>query len=211
MGTRPACLLSFLVLAAAAGAEPVAQAVTPATRPFALGDVRLLDSPFKAAMERNASYLLSIEPDRLLHNTRKYAGLAPKAEAYGGWESLGIAGHTLGHYLTALSQQYAATGDERFRKRIDYIVSEMAVCQAAYGDGYIGALPPLELRTLRAFKRGVVEPRDAATFQGAPGCPGTPSTRCSTGSRTPGRSEAMPRRGRSPLSLPTGRTRSPPG
>ena len=166
MGTRPACLLSFLVLAAAAGAEPVAQAVTPAARPFALGDVRLLDSPFKAAMERNASYLLSIEPDRLLHNTRKYAGLAPKAEAYGGWESLGIAGHTLGHYLTALSQQYSATGDTRFRERIDYIVSEMAVCQAAYGDGYIGALPPLELQTLRNLGRGIVELQNPGSFKG---------------------------------------------
>jgi hypothetical protein len=92
-------------------------------------------------MERNADYLLSIEPDRLLHNTRLYAGFAPKGEIYGGWESAGIAGHTLGHYLTAISQQYAATGDARFKKRIDYIISEMAACQQAYGDGYIGALP----------------------------------------------------------------------
>ena len=162
MRTRLALLLSSLALAFPARAEPVA----PVALPFALGDVRLLDGPFMWAMERNANYLLSIEPDRLLHNTRKYAGLEPKAEAYGGWEYFGIAGHTLGHYLTALSQQFAATGDERFRKRIDYIISEMAVCQAAYGDGYIGALPPLELQTLRNFKRGIVEPRDSATFKG---------------------------------------------
>ena len=159
-------MITSLALATTAKALPVTPAVAPAARPFALGDVRLLDSPFKAAMERNAAYLLSIEPDRLLHNARKFAGLTPKAEAYGGWEYFGIAGHTLGHYLTALAQQYAATGDERFRKRIDYIVSEMALCQAAYGDGYIGALPPLELVTLRNFKRGIVEPRDAETFQG---------------------------------------------
>ena len=88
-------------------------------RPFGLGDVRLLDSPFKSAMERNAAYLLSIEPDRLLHNTRQYAGLTPKGGVYGGWEAAGIAGHTLGHYLTAISQQYAATGDARFKERID--------------------------------------------------------------------------------------------
>ncbi len=166
MGVRLARLISPLVLAAAARAQPVAQAITPAARPFALGEVRLLESPFKAAMERNASYLLSIEPDRLLHNSRKYAGLVPKAEAYGGWEFFGIAGHTLGHYLTALSQQYAASGDGRYRKRIDYIVAEMAECQAAYGDGYIGALPPLELRTLRDFKRGIVEVQDSGSFKG---------------------------------------------
>ena len=162
MGTRLSCILAALVLAPAARPGPVA----PAARPFALGEVRLLDGPFKAAMERNAAYLLSIEPDRLLHNARQYAGLPPKAEAYGGWEAFGIAGHTLGHYLTALSQQFAATGDERFRARIDYIVSEMALCQAAYGDGYIGALRPLELLTLRNFKRGIIRPADAETFEG---------------------------------------------
>ncbi len=69
--------------------------------------MQLLDSPFKRASERNARYLLSLDPDRLLHNTRKYAGLAPKAELYGGWESQGIAGHTLGHYLSALALQFA--------------------------------------------------------------------------------------------------------
>jgi DUF1680 family protein len=166
MTPRLAYLIPCLLVATLGQAEPVTQAVVPAARPFALGDVRLLDSPFKAAMERNLGYLLSIEPDRLLHNTRKYAGLVPKGEIYHGWEYFGIAGHTLGHYLTALSQQYAATGDERFRKRIDYIVAEMAECQAAYGDGYIGALPPLELQTLRNFKHGIVEPKNSGTFVG---------------------------------------------
>ena len=124
--------------------------------PFSLSQVQLLDSPFKQAMERNAAYLLSLEPDRFLHNTRQYAGLTPKGELYGGWESQGIAGHSLGHYLTAISQQYAATGDKRFQEKIDYTISEMAECQKAYGDGYVGALPPKELAVLRGFKDGKV-------------------------------------------------------
>ncbi len=124
---------------------------------FPLSEVRLLDSPFKAAMERNAAYLLSLDPDRLLHNVRLYAGLTPKGAIYGGWERQGVAGHTLGHYLTAISQQFAATGDVRFRKRIDYIVGEMAECQKAYGDGYVGALPPKELGTLRGLREGRVD------------------------------------------------------
>jgi uncharacterized protein len=161
-----ACLLASLISPHLAKGEPPLSAITPAARPFALGDVRLLESPFKQAMDRNADYLLSIEPDRLLHNTRLYAGLAPKGELYGGWESAGIAGHTLGHYLTAISQQYAATGDERFRERIDYIVAEMEECQKAYGDGYIGALPPRELQTLRRFKDGIVEIEGPFTFKG---------------------------------------------
>jgi uncharacterized protein len=158
--------LAALSIAAIAPPPGVAAEGQVAARPFALGAVRLLDSPFRQAMERNAEYLLSIEPDRLLHNTRRYAGLEPKGESYGGWESHGIAGHTLGHYLTALSQQFAATGDARFRQRIDYIVSEMSECQKAYGDGYIGALPPLELQTMRNFKEGIVEPQGPFNFKG---------------------------------------------
>lgn len=145
---RLACL-TLLTATVGARAEPV--------QTFPLGNVQLLDSRFKANMERNAAYLLSLDPDRFLHNTRLYAGLQPKGELYGGWESRGIAGHSLGHYLTALSQQYAATGDKRFRERIDYIVAQMAECQKAYGDGYIGALPPPELAALRALKTGNVE------------------------------------------------------
>ena len=137
-----------------------------AVEPFALRQVELLASPFKAAMERNAKYLLALDPDRLLHNTRKYAGLLPKGELYSGWEARGIAGHTLGHYLTALSQQYAASGDVRFRDRIAYIIREMAECQQAYVDGYIGALPPLELQALRGFKDGKVEVQGSFNFKG---------------------------------------------
>lgn len=158
-------LLRSVLLASLVMAGIAANAATPTVKAFGLGDVELLDSPFKQAMERNALYLLSLDADRLLHNTRKYAGLQPKGELYGGWESQGIAGHTLGHYLTALSQQYAATRDRRFKERIDYIIKEMAECQRAYGDGYIGALPPKELATLRGFKQGKVEIKDAFTFK----------------------------------------------
>src|SRR6476619_8372574 len=87
--------------------------------PFDLRAVRLLDGPFRAAQQRNARYLLSLDPDRMLHNFRVNAGLTPKAPVYGGWESeepwVGIRchGHTLGHYLTAAALMYASTGDER--------------------------------------------------------------------------------------------------
>lgn len=139
--------------------------------PFGFSAVRLGDGPFKRAMQLNAAYLLSLDPDRLLHNARQYAGLAPKAPRYGGWESTGVGGHILGHFLTAASQQYAATGDVRFKQRIDYIVSELALCQQAYGDGYVGALPPVELATLRGFGKGVVSMKDPETFTGGAWAP----------------------------------------
>jgi uncharacterized protein len=125
----------------------VQPAVAVRAYPFSIKDVRLLAGPFKEAMEADARYLLEIEPDRLLADFRVHAGLAPKGEKYGGWESSGLAGHTLGHYLSACSMEYAATGDSRFLERVSYIVRELAECQNARAaasagmSGYIGAIP----------------------------------------------------------------------
>ncbi|GAA4777224.1 glycoside hydrolase family 127 protein [Stakelama sediminis] len=107
-------------------------------RPVPLADVRLSPGPFYDAVMRNRDYLLALEPDRLLHNFRAGAGLKPKAPVYGGWEARGIAGHTLGHYLSACSLMHAQTGDEAVRDRIRYIVGELSLCQKAHGDGYVG-------------------------------------------------------------------------
>lgn len=108
-----------------------------AMHPFPLGAVRLKPSHFLDAVEANRAYLHRLEPDRLLHNYRKFAGLEPKAEAYGGWEADTIAGHTLGHYLTACALIYAQTGDAECKNRVDYIVSELARCQQKSPDGYV--------------------------------------------------------------------------
>ena len=108
---------------------------------FPLNEVRLLDGPFKHAMEMDGKWLLSLEPDRLLHRFRKNAGLEPKAPIYGGWETETISGHTLGHYLSACSMMYASTGDTLFKERINYVVDELAVCQDKRGTGYVGGVP----------------------------------------------------------------------
>jgi len=115
--------------------------VPPAASLFDLGSVRLLDGPFKTALELNGKYLLSLDADHLLSGFRKNAGLRPKAPAYGGWEGMGVAGHSLGHYLSALAQYYAATGDRRFLDRLNYIVDELAECQAQDPTGYVAAIP----------------------------------------------------------------------
>lgn len=92
-------------------------------------------------MEKDAAWLLTLDPNRLLSRFREYAGLKPKGEIYGGWESQGVSGHSLGHYLSATSMMYAATGDEKFKQRVDYIISELLTCQKKKGTGYIGAIP----------------------------------------------------------------------
>ena len=105
----------------AAGAAGAARA-----RPLPLSAVRLRPSDFATAVEVNRAYLHRLEPDRLLHNFRKYAGLEPKAAIYGGWESDTIAGHTLGHYLTALTLTWQQTGDPEMRRRADSLDDELA-------------------------------------------------------------------------------------
>ncbi|RAK57021.1 glycoside hydrolase family 127 protein [Phenylobacterium deserti] len=135
--SRRAVLLGGAALslgAPSAFAAPVALRAEP----FPLSAVRLKPSPWADAVAANRRYLLALEPDRLLHNFRAGAGLAPKAPAYGGWEARGIAGHSLGHYLSALSLMHAQTGDAECKTRAAYIVGELAACQAAHGDGYVG-------------------------------------------------------------------------
>jgi uncharacterized protein len=111
-------------------------------RPLPLDSVRLTGGPLKHAQELDAQYLLDLQPDSMLAYLRQRAGLEPKAKPYGGWDGAGrqLTGHIAGHYLSAVSLMWAATGDPRFKERADYIVSELKVIQDAQGDGYLGAL-----------------------------------------------------------------------
>jgi DUF1680 family protein len=108
---------------------------------FPLSRVRILDGPFKHAQDLNIDYVRALEPDRLLAPYRTEAGLTPKAIKYPNWESTGLEGHTTGHYLTALAQIWAATGDSEMKQRLDYMIAELAACQQANGNGYVGAIP----------------------------------------------------------------------
>lgn len=74
-----------------------------------------------------------------------------KLPKYEGWESLGVAGQTLGHYLSACAMYYATSGDERFLQRLEYTINELDSCQQANGDGYLAATPDGK-RILRRFR-----------------------------------------------------------
>ncbi|MBE0337342.1 glycoside hydrolase family 127 protein [Paenibacillus sp. 23TSA30-6] len=108
---------------------------------FDLHNVSIDSGPLLHAMELNAAYLLSLEPDRLLSRFREYAGLEPKAAHYEGWESRGISGHTLGHYLSGCSLMFASTGDEKLLERVHYVIDELEICQNNHGNGYISGIP----------------------------------------------------------------------
>ncbi|WP_029286742.1 glycoside hydrolase family 127 protein [Pedobacter sp. R20-19] len=108
---------------------------------FKLKDVRLLSSPFLKAEETDQTYMLSLNPDRLLAPYLKEAGLTPKAESYGNWENTGLDGHIGGHYVSALSLMYASTGDAKVKERLDYMLDELERCQLKNGNGYLSGVP----------------------------------------------------------------------
>jgi uncharacterized protein len=111
------------------------------TLPFGLTDVKLLDGPFLHATELDIKTLLGYDPDRLLSGFFTEAGLKPRADHYMGWENESLAGHSLGHYLSANSMMFQTTGDNKFKERVAYIVRELDTIQAAAGTGYLGAFP----------------------------------------------------------------------
>lgn len=137
-------LMCFL-LASAAQAQSIKNAVPDVARPLPLTAVRVTGGPLKRSQDLNAEYLLKLEPDRMMAYYRKRAGLEPKAQGYPGWDGDGrnLTGHIAGHYLSGVSLMFAATGDPRFKERADYIVKEMKEVQDKNGDGYLGAVEGL--------------------------------------------------------------------
>lgn len=111
---------------------------------FPLGDMKLLDGPFKKAMDVNGKTLLTYNADRLMQPYLKEAGLAAKGAAFTNWA--GLDGHVGGHYVSALAMHYAATGDEQIKARLDYVIAELKRAQDANGKdpnfaGYLCGLP----------------------------------------------------------------------
>ena len=110
--------------------------------PVPSSKVRVLGGPLKQAQDLTARYLLELEPDRMLAYYRVRAGLPQKAEPYAGWDGGGrnLTGHIAGHYLSAVSLMYVATGDARYKSRADHVVRELKTVQDKNGDGYLSAL-----------------------------------------------------------------------
>ncbi len=133
--------VSVLSVGSQTSAAPI-----PATTPaevFPLTSVRLLDGPFTDAVKANRSYMLALDPDRLLAPFLREAGLPSRKEAYGNWEGTGLGGHTGGHYLAALADMIASGNDPdgELKGRLDHMLTELQRCQQANGDGYIGGVP----------------------------------------------------------------------
>lgn len=107
--------------------------------PLALSDVKCSGIE-KKCFELEIKYLLSLDEERLLRGFCDIAGINNESPLYGGWETSAIQGHTMGHYLTALSQAYAASNSPELMKKINRILSVLSLCQNEKS-GYLAAIP----------------------------------------------------------------------
>lgn len=115
-------------------------------------NITLLNSVFSQSEKIGSEYLDGVDIDRLLSPIFEAHNMpAPNnAKRYGGWErksannwekspeTFSLAGHSLGHFLSALSECYAKSGDEKLKQKILYIVSQLESVQSNAKSGYIG-------------------------------------------------------------------------
>ncbi len=103
---------------------------------FPYSQVRLGEGRLQEAMNKNISYLKSLDVNRLFASTLSYnlgiTGYTP----YGGWEESGY-GSSFAHYLSAVSMAYAATGDQDLLERANRCVEIISASQDYNGDGFM--------------------------------------------------------------------------
>ncbi|MBS4200457.1 glycoside hydrolase family 127 protein [Bacillus sp. FJAT-49732] len=104
-------------------------------------NVKLLSGIFKDSQEKGKEYLLFLDVDRLIAPCYEAQNQEPKKPRYGGWEATQIAGHSVGHWLSAAASMYTITKDERLLEKINYAVSELEYVQALDPDGYVSGFP----------------------------------------------------------------------
>lgn len=120
--------------------------------------VRLLDGPFKQRQElHRTGHLASFEVDRLLFPYRATVGLPQPpgvTSGYGGWDAGFIRGHMAGHYLSAASRMFAATGDITFRDKAEALINGLDECQKKFGSGHLAAFPESVIAGFETSQQG---------------------------------------------------------
>jgi DUF1680 family protein len=113
------------------GIEPETTARATRIAHFGPERVQLIgNSPFKERQElHRTKYLRDLAPDRLLAPFYYNAKRPWDAKRYPGWDSGFIEGHMAGHYLSAASRMYAATGDSSYLENVDRIIAGLQECQ----------------------------------------------------------------------------------
>ena len=110
-----------------------------------MGSIRLRDTYCENALSKEIAYLLSLDIGRFLAGFYENAGIRTPYARYGGWENTLIAGHTPGHYLSALAQacQNAGVCEEdkkRLFEKLTRMVDGLLEC-GARREGFLWAAP----------------------------------------------------------------------
>ncbi len=111
-----------------------------------LNAIRITDRRWKTCEDKNALFLSSMDPERVLAGFRRTCKIKTDAEPYGGWENSLIAGHGTGHYFSALGMRIAVlrSGDnttelEESLAKANAIVTGLKECQEKLGNGFLSA------------------------------------------------------------------------
>ncbi|MFI7061256.1 beta-L-arabinofuranosidase domain-containing protein [Kribbella sp. NPDC050124] len=123
---------------------------------FSLDEVKLGPGLLATKAGLMLVHLRSYDPDRLLRAFRENAGLpTPDVPRPGGWEDTAgeaqgnLRGHYTGHFLSALAQAAASTGDQVYINKLRYLVDGLAECQEP--SGYLAAYPEKQFVTLETM------------------------------------------------------------
>ena len=144
--------------AASAGLAPVRPDIGVSAYPFELEQVRLTTSRWLDNQNRTLNYLRFVDVDRMLYNFRANHRLSTNGAATnGGWDApnFPFRSHMQGHFLTAWAYAYAVLGDTTCRDKANYMVAELAKCQAnngaaGFNTGYLSGFPESDISALEA-------------------------------------------------------------
>ena len=181
--------------AAQAAVAPARADIGVSAYPFDLGQVRLTAGRWLDNQNRTLSYLRFVDVDRLLYNFRANHRLSTNgAAANGGWDApnFPFRTHMQGHFLTAWAQAYAVLGDTTCRDKANYMVAELAKCQAnngaaGFSAGYLSGFPESDFTALesahaeqrqRARTTASTRPWPACSTCGATSAAPRPATCC---------------------------------
>ncbi|MBM7570678.1 glycoside hydrolase family 127 protein [Aquibacillus albus] len=103
--------------------------------------VTLRNGIFKESQEKGKEYLLYLDVDRLTAPCYETADQTPKKSRYGGWESTAIAGHSIGHWLSAAAVMVSVSDSALLKHKLEYAIDELEHIQSFDNDGYVSGFP----------------------------------------------------------------------